>query len=288
MIALLFLLLQAPAPPVFSSRVETVHLDAFVSRDGQPVSGLEAGDFVVRDNGVLQDVRLVRREAVPATAVLVLDTSWSLAGARLGFVKQAAAAFVRRLAAHDRAALVGFSDDVVLLQEPTREHDRVLAAIEALTARGFTSLVDAVWAGLAHDWGAGRPVVVVFSDGADSASFLDAAHLSSAARRSKALLHVVGVDATRPARRPGREPREASPLRRAAEITGGAYWTVSRHADLTASLRAVLDEVGASYLLAYEPAGVARGGRHTLDVQARRPGLRVRARQEYLGAVPND
>lgn len=284
MIGLLFLLLQAPAPPVFSAAVETVYVDAFVSRDDQAAAGLAADDFVVRDNGVAQAVRLVQRETLPTTAVLALDASWSLAGEKLGFVKQAAAAFVRGLRARDHVALVGFSHDLVLAQEATREHDRVLAAIDGLEAGGFTSLVDAVWASLKRDWGLGRPMVVVFSDGADSASFLDDAHLLRAARESKALLYVVGVDATRPTRRRGHEPGKQSVLRRTAETTGGAYWTVSRHADLAASFREVLDAVAASYLLAYEPTGVTRGGRHALDVQVRRRGLQVRARQEYFVA----
>lgn len=284
MIGLLFLLLQGPAPPVFATSVETVYVDAFVARDERPVPGLGADDFVVRDNGIEQAVRLVPRDALPTTAVLALDTSWSLAGDKLGFVKQAAAAFVRGLRAQDRAALMRFSHDLVLAQEPTHEHERVLAAIERLQAAGFTSLVDAVWAALKRDWGPGRPMVVVFSDGADSASFLADEHLLQAARASRALLYVVGVDATRPTRRQGREPGEQSLLRRTAETTGGAYWTVSRHADLAASFHAVQQAVAASYLLAYEPAGVRRGGRHALDVQVRRPGLHVRARQEYFVA----
>lgn len=284
MIGLLFLLLQAAPPPVFSVAVETVYVDAFVSRNDQAIAGLAAADFVVRDNGVEQVVRLVQRDALPTTAVLVLDTSWSLAGEKLGFVKQAAAAFVRGLRAQDRVALLGFSHDLVLAQEPTLDHDRVRTAIEGLEARGFTALVDAVWAGLKRDWGPGRPMVVVFSDGADSASFLDDGHLLRAARESRALLYVVGVDATRPTRRHGREPGAQSVLRRTAETTGGAYWTVSRHADLAASFREVLDAVAASYLLAYEPTGVARAGRHALDVQVRRRGLQVRARQEYFVA----
>jgi len=43
----------------------------------------------------------------------------------------------------------------------------------------------------------------------------------------------------------------------------------------------VLETVNARYVLAYEPTGVSRGGRHRIELAVRRRGVDVRARREY-------
>ena len=71
----------APQQPlVFSSRVQAVLVDALVTQNGRPVSGLTAADFEVRDNGVLQKIDLLDAANLPINAVLALDTSASTAG----------------------------------------------------------------------------------------------------------------------------------------------------------------------------------------------------------------
>ena len=44
--------------PQFKSRVEVVRIRRPATSGGKPVNGLTAADFEVRDNGVLQQVRL--------------------------------------------------------------------------------------------------------------------------------------------------------------------------------------------------------------------------------------
>ena len=80
---------QPPTPPkvhspeVFGVQVDSVYVDAFVSQRRDPVVGLTAADFELKDNGVVQKIDLVSAEALPLTAVLVFDSSNSLAGERL-------------------------------------------------------------------------------------------------------------------------------------------------------------------------------------------------------------
>ena len=67
-------------PPTFSAGVEAIRLDVLVTNGDRVVLGLEASDFEVRDNGVLQDVELVSSENLPLNVILALDTSGSVAG----------------------------------------------------------------------------------------------------------------------------------------------------------------------------------------------------------------
>jgi len=59
--------------PTFSSRVEAVRVDVLVKDRGQIVRGLGPQDFEVRDEGVLQEVDIVRLEQIPLNVILGLD-----------------------------------------------------------------------------------------------------------------------------------------------------------------------------------------------------------------------
>ena len=102
-------------PPVFPARVDTVRLDVSVGREGQLVSGLTAADFEVKDDGVIQDVELVTGSERALQAVLVLDTSSSVAGQRLQRLKNAAGSFIQGLSAEDAASVLAFSHRVYAL-----------------------------------------------------------------------------------------------------------------------------------------------------------------------------
>jgi len=290
-VAGLLLLLLGQAPPVFRTGVEVVYVDVLVTRKDAPVSGLTAEDFVVTDNGVRQRVELVDRQSTPTLAVLLLDASASVAGERLAHLRAAAGAFVRALGARDEAALVTFDQKIALRQAPTLDRSAVLAALDGVEPGGNTSVLDALVVCLTRRWGGGRPLVVLFTDGRDTASWLENEAVLQAARESSALLHVVGTEAA--GGRLELELSAAGPrpvrsgsdymylLQRAADLTGGAYWSAS-YARLEAVFLQVLEAANARYLLRYEPDGIARPGRHRLRVTVKRKGVEVRARQEYV------
>jgi VWFA-related protein len=289
-------LLLAQAPLVFGSGVEAVNVDVFVSRKNAPVVGLRAEDFEVKDNGVRQRIEVVNREETPTTAVLAFDVSASVAGRKLEQLRAAARAFLAHMRRGDEAALLTFNHKIELRQAPTTDRDALAGALDDVTASGGTAVIDALYLGLKKRWGRGRPLVVLFTDGEDSGSWLENDDVLQAARESSALLYVVGT--RQPSRRPpvllgtpeSRTRNEPGPvylLRRAAETTGGAYWTTDPDR-LEKVFLEVLEAANARYILSYQPEGVKREGHHRLDVSVRQRGVEVRARQEYVvpGAAP--
>jgi len=298
----LLALVLAQEPPVFRAQVELVYVDVFVTKKDAPVSGLEAADFRVEDNGVAQRAEVVDRRLVPTTAVLVLDTSASIAGGNLVHLREAARVFLAGLSERDEAALVTFNEKLQLREDASRDLAAVGAALDRVRPRGGTALIDTLYVCLKRRWGTGRPLVVLFTDGQDSASWLDNEDVLEAARESSALLHIVGTESL-PTPSPLRsnlfasEPFASGPeemesgyvylLRRAAETTGGAYWPVESIASLPAAFLRILEAANARYVLRYEPTGVPRVGHHRLKVSVRRRGVEVRARQEYtVSAAP--
>jgi VWFA-related protein len=290
--AILTPLLLAQAPAVFRASVESVSVDVFVTRRGAPLLGLRAEDFVVKDNGVPQRVEVVDRETIPTTAVLALDRSASVSGEKLALLRAAARACLTELRAQDEAALLAFDYRVELRHDATTDRSAIRGALDGLEAGGATSVIDALYLSLKRRWGTGLPLVVLFTDGQDAASWLENDDVLQAARESSALLHVVGTETrgfrlARSSRGAGFSPVATEPgfvslLRRAAEITGGAYWAVESDDHLGATFRRVLETANARYVLRYEPQGVARPGLHRLHVSVRRGGVNVRARQEYV------
>ena len=104
-------------PPIFKTGVDAVRVDVLATNGRQPLVGLTAEDFELRDAGVRQQIEAVSLEEVPLHLLLVLDTSSSVRGEPLEHLKEAAHAAVASLRPTDRAALIAFSH-VIQLQIP--------------------------------------------------------------------------------------------------------------------------------------------------------------------------
>jgi VWFA-related protein len=295
------LAMSAPAqqgpPPSFPSRVESVYVDAFVTHGGEPVLGLAAENFEIHDNGVRQDVRLVSLDLVPVAVLLVFDTSSSVAGETLRHLRTAGHAILDGLRPGDRAALITFNQEVVVRVAPGDDLARVRGALDRLRAYGATALYDAAYVAMALPVPGARPVVVLFSDGEDNQSWLQAEDVQGVAARADILLHAIGVGDRVPVVVRGRRgematnpsiqhaaSRRAEDLRRIAELTGGRFWEAERTEHLRDTFLRILAEMRTRYLLAYEPTGVDRTGDHRLDVRLKGAEGEVRSRRHYYVA----
>jgi hypothetical protein len=181
-------------------------------------------------------------------------------GAKLAALKHAASAFLDGLRPGEQAALVAFRHEVQLLQGFTAERARVRGALESVEPGGGTALRDAVFAGLRlrASPAARRTAVVVFSDGVDNVSVLDAAEVREAASRSDAIVYAVGV-----------RPRGERPQ------------PFLRERDLRDRFLDVLSDIRSRYVLSYTPEGKDAPGWHAVRVRLRRAKGEVLARPGY-------
>ena len=178
----------SPAAQQFKSGTVGVRVDVLVTNGQQLVRGLQASDFELRDEGVLQAVSQVDIEEIPLNLILVFDTSGSMAGQRLQSLLEASRSLLDALREHDRVALLSFSSRVRLLAPLTTSREQIRGALATLTARGATSLRDAAFAGLAlREADPGRTLLLIFSDGADTSSWLKTPGVLESARRTDAV-----------------------------------------------------------------------------------------------------
>lgn len=258
---------------VFSSGVETVRVDVSVRRDGEAVRGLTAADFEVVDNGVPQTVDLVGFEDVPVNVVLTLDMSGSVQGARLAQLQQGGARLVDALEPRDRAALVTFTDLVQVRSGLTADTRQLTAALRQPAQGADTSLIDATHAAMVlGESETGRPLVIVFSDGADTASFLSADLALNTARRTGSVVYAV----TTP------QAEQSTFLDNLVRATGGRRLSITSLDRLSDAFAEIIEESRQRYLLSYTPRDVASDGWHDLTVRVRGRRADVRARPGYL------
>jgi VWFA-related protein len=267
-------------PPVFRAEVGLVRIEVLVTRKGVPVHGLAASDFEVRDEGRVQELDPVLEEETPVDAVLVLDMSASVRGAKLDALKDAARAFLDGLREGEQAALVAFREEVHLLEPFTADRARVRRALERAQPRGSTALCDAVYAALRlREPGPRRNAVVVFSDGIDNMSWLAPSEVVEAASRSEAIVYGVAMRA--------RSDSKERFLGDVVAATGGKLFEAASERDLRGRFLDVLRDIRARYVLSYTPGGVdAAAGWHALDVRLKRVKGDVLARPGYWRGAP--
>lgn len=259
--------------PTFTTRVEAVRVDVLVTDHGAPVRGLQASDFEILDNGVAQQVDLASFEQIPLNVVLVLDMSYSVEGTRLGHLQSASGALLDALSPTDQAALLTFSHAVVLRQRLTKNLGLVRTALGKAGASGDTALVDAAFAAIMlGESDVGRSLLVVFSDGLDTSSWLAPDRVLQTANRADVVAYGVSVGTLTT------EPF----LKDLVDATGGTLYEVESTANLSGVFLRVLNEFRQRYLLSYTPQGVSKEGWHRLDVRVKGRRVAIKARPGYL------
>jgi Ca-activated chloride channel family protein len=273
--------LHGQQPPVFRTNVDLVRVDVLVTDRGRPVTGLTAADFQLKDNGVVQDVRLVT-SVLAVNVILVLDTSGSVRGEQIEQLKNATRSLLGALRPGDTASLVTFAQRILCHADAERDPTVVERALEPLAPSSRTALYDALYAGLslaARD--TGRALVLLLTDGGENSSWLSHEALVESLKRSTATVYT--VTGGRSNRAPGFQSAGRDLLVNIAEQGGGEALAADADKNLGVVFVRILERFRERYLLAYSPKGVKRAdGWHRLAVTLKEKRGRVTARPGYF------
>lgn len=294
---------QSPAPaadgrgPVpasqtrFTQGVDLVALDV-CARDttGRPLPNLAAGDFLVLENGKPQSVSIVMpADAVPVTVVLLIDRSMSMDGPKLARAQEAARLFVSQLRSQDRLEIVAFNRQASRVVAFSDDRSVAATALTSIHASGTTSLYDALLVAandLTRARGGAEPqtreVIILLSDGEDTASVVGFDEALPAVRRSGAIVYTLSLrtDAK------GGSVGAPWPLLQLARDTGGRAHSVSVLDQLPQLYAEIAAEVRHLYRIGYVSNDERHDGRwREVVVRVTTTDARVRARAGYYAAT---
>jgi VWFA-related protein len=274
---------QQPAaqqPPVFRSMVEGVSVSVSVRKGNQPVQGLTADDFQLLDNNVPQRIEALSVETLPIDVTLLLDLSRSVAGLRLERLKRSVVETTQLLDPTDRLRLIGVQQ--VVHQIFPFEPGGSTPPIDNLVAQGGTALYDALSAAMMR---AAEPdrrqLIIAYTDGQDTISFLPFEEAREIAGFADAVVHVVIPLASLKGGSAKATVPDADRLGELAARTGGQLFWVDAAAPITDAFKAAIAQFRTSYVLRYVPKGVPSTGWHELTVRVTSGTYEVHARKGY-------
>lgn len=275
-------------PPTFKVDVRLVRMLATVKDQmGRLAGGLEKDDFKIFDNGVEQEIALFERStAQPLSIALLVDTSRSTTRERryeLDSIRRFLQALLREGNESDQAALYSFNTSVTLQTSYTRDLRRLERGLNSLKSEGATAMFDSIFlAAEQMQQREGRHVVLIVSDGADTASYVKFEQALEALHEADAVLYAVLVTPVRGSA--GRNLRGENALQTFAQWTGGRIFLPALGAGIDQAFDEILRDLRTQYLLGYYPRGVspAKERFHKVRVEVRRPGHSVASRNGYF------
>ena len=201
----------------FRSTAELVNVTATVTdASGRFVSGLRQQDFLVYEDGVLQNVSHFSNERVPVSLGIALDTSGSMAGEKIVAAQNAIDRFLFELLdPADEIFLYRFSGEPELIQDWTVDRRRLSRALGRVTPHGGTAMYDAVADAvpLAENGRNRKKALLLISDGNDTNSRIEVPELKQLIRESEVLVYAIGIDGNgQPTMTSGGIPRNPRPF----------------------------------------------------------------------------
>jgi Ca-activated chloride channel family protein len=291
------LALFALAATALAAQETTLHINArlvnvFVNvtdKTGAIMGGLTRDDFQIAEDGRPQTIAVFERQSeMPLMMTLAIDTSGSTFKDR-AVEQEASHRFVHALLRpQDKMSLIEFATYVTERTHFTNNASQIDRGLNSLRGGDATALYDAIYLGC-QSLGPldGRKVMVIVSDGGDTANdktYADA--LEQALRNEVMIYSLIDVPIEASA---GRDLGGEHALITLAEQTGGKSFYVNE-GGLDKAFSKVSDDLRTQYLLGYYPAHQAPGTNfHRVQVTVPRAGsqdFNIRHRTGYYMDSP--
>jgi len=234
--------------PLF--RVETRLVEVYATiRDnhGRYLDGLTKDRFQVLDEGVPQTVTAFESNSAKLTCAVLIDTTGSMAGV-LPVVKNSVLHLIDELRDEDLIGVYSFNTRLMRLQDFTEDKAAAKQAVLRTRAAGSTALFDAI-AELAYEIAprSGKKAIVVFTDGADNSSLLNAQSAVKRAKKAGVPVYTIAEG----------EAVQTKPLldelKDVAERTGAQSYLAHKTHDIGNIFAEISDDLQHTYMLAFKP-----------------------------------
>ena len=284
----------------FRSGIEAVYLDVTVQApDGSTVLGLTKGDFLIYDEDVLQSVAVFSDEPAPISVGVLIDTSGSMAGARMAAAIHAADALGRSLQPNDLWSISTFDSQRRTMIGWRPYNAAIVNSLRAMPTSGSTELFRSVADMVPYmkETPHRKRAMLLMTDGVDNSIVAASrpgepysgnpfeapgpremsAKAEEALRSGEVLLYALGINA---ASRSGAV--HVPSLERLAAPTGGSVIIASNVREVETAAQRIAEELRQQYTLGFYPQNAGDVPYHHLRVTTRHPDYRVRTRAGYL------
>ena len=235
-------------------------------KDGNFVSGLKEDNFKLYEDNVEQQITSFDQEDVPVTMGIILDLSGSMRS-KLIQVQNAASSFIRASNPQDQVFLIGFTEEVELLQDFTSDIDEINDALENTYAMGGTALYDAIYLGVqkAHEGSRAKKAVVVISDGEDLDSYYKLDELIAKVQESDVQAFCIGFidESDEKSLFPflkSKKEKVKDVLKQISEETGGKAFFPDTLTDIHSIVSEIAKELRNQYSIGYTSSNTAHDG----------------------------
>jgi Ca-activated chloride channel family protein len=302
-----------PDAPLFTVEVDLVVLNiAVTDRRGRYINDLKPSDFRILEDGIEQDIssfgegniapvrvsevetRLTGQpetgtldderaplidESFAGTNVFVLFDTSNFMYRSFVFAEDAIADFIRGLASADSVAVYGYSRNLTRHAPLSDERLEAIKGLRMSIAGDETALYNSLLLTLRDaSTVAGRKVVIVFSNGPDTASTVGPDDVRAVAEDEGVPIYVIST------REVNKDPISSNVFRRLTARTGGRAFFAKSWQKQSEAFVNIREELSSSYTLTYYPQANPNQGWRSIKVELQGDQLRkyrVRTRSGY-------
>ena len=282
--------------------VNVVNVPLMVSvfdNKGKTITNLRKEDFKVYEDDQLQTVRSFTKDTdLPLSIALLVDASGSIVD-KVKFEQAAATDFffntIKRK--KDRAIVISFDSTASIMSDYTTdgftdEPEKLADAVKRIHAGGGTAVHDAVYsatkAKLALEQPDRRRLIILISDGEDTASRYSLTEAMEMAQRNNVTIYAISTNKTSDTKTRD-QVKGDEVIQKLVDETGGKAYFPLKLDDLSVDFQKIGDELRSQYILAYAPTNpVLDGSYRKVRVEMADKKYKARTRQGYYAVKNNN
>ena len=301
------LVAQAPTVPpadrqeggqIVTTVVDVPLMVSVADNKGKLITNLTKNDFRIFEDDKPQTIKSFTRDTdLPLSIALLVDASGSIIE-QLKFERAAATDFffntVKRK--KDRAAVIAFDSIISILSNESADGfyddpERLADAVRKIKAGGGTSVYDAVYGSvqkmLAKEKGERRKLVILISDGDDTASKLSLTEAIEMAQRHDVTIYAISTNKTSDTKSRSKVQGD-DVIQKMVDETGGKAYFPLKLDDLAVDFQKIGDELRSQYIISYTPTNQNLDGTYReIRLEMSDKKYKARTRRGYFASKAN-